>query len=168
LAKAIAILNFDKPIEITPLLPRWVALQLIERYSGPFAPMTQQNASRATVTLLSGYPYAFKGNETEKTAYMRRIEGVFALFPEWAGAAVVAVGRGLASTSTFLPNEAELTSALEAQVTKARSYAVKAQWHIDEAARREKQAMLDAECEKLAPDAKAELVSRLLLRPMSS
>ncbi len=126
-------------------------------------------AVKATVTLLSGYPYAFKGNDTEKTAYMRRIENVFALFPEWAGTAVVAAGKGLASTSAYLPSEAELTEALTAQVTKARAYAVKAQWHIDEGIRRSKQQELDTACSKLSPEAKAALVAKAFARikPMS-
>ena len=169
MTKARTILDDTRSIEIVQLLPSWVCEAVMDRCKGPFMPMEAQAANRATMILLSAYPYGFKGDEDAKIAYMRRIESLFALYPEWAASAVLDVGKGIASTSSFLPSEAELKQCLEDQITRIRSYAVKAQWHIDEGVRRAKQQDLDSACSKLSPEAKAALVSKAFARikPMS-
>ena len=167
--KAQAILEDSKPIGIVKLLPEWVSHAIIERYKGPFPAMGAGLAKQATLTLLSGKPYAFKGDEAQKMAYMRRVEQVFALYPEWAAIAITKAGAVVSANPQFLPSDTEIAAALETEVTRIRSYAVKAQWHIDEGIRRAKQQELDSACSKLSPEAKAALVSKSFacIRPMS-
>ena len=169
LLKARAILEDSKPIEIVQLLPVWVCQDMISRYKGPFQAMGEGPAKQATLTLLSGKPYAFKGDEGQKMAYMRRVEQVFALYPEWAAVAVTKAGAIVSALPQFLPSDTEIAAALEAEVSRVRSYAVKAQWHVDEGIRRAKQQELDSACSKLSPEAKAALVSKAFARikPMS-
>lgn len=162
--KAVRILADDKPIEIVALLPDWVCDAVIKRYSGPFPGMGDDLAKMATATLLAGYPAAFKGDHAEKKAYMGTLAMLFAAYPEWAGRAVVDPVKGLPGRLKFLPSAAELKEALEAELSKARAYAVKAQWHKHESAKRTRQKDIDEQYNKLSAEDRAAIVAGKLAR----
>ena len=168
--RAIAYFESDlRPLPSTRLLPADVCVRVIAMCRNESV-MTEVDCVKASSSLMAGYVgVTVNMPEADKLALMRAFEKVFAAYPRYAALIVCDPAKGLPSHLQFTPKPADLVAALDAQVTKRRSYAVKAQWHIDEGIRRAKQEELDSACSKLSPEAKAALVSRAFARikPMS-
>jgi hypothetical protein len=127
--------------------------------------MTAGDCVKASATLLACYVgITINMPEKDKVALMRVFDKIFSAYPKYAALNVCDPNKGLPRTVGFIPKPSELSDALESEVTKRRAYAVKAQWHIDEAKRRADGQKLDDECSKLTPESKAALVAKALLR----
>lgn len=84
--------------------------------------------------------------------YVVSLAKVFASYPESIGQRVVNPVTGLASLHAFNPKVADVTKALEAEMSRRRIIRANALWHVQEGERRAAKAHRDAEWERNRPD----------------
>lgn len=161
--KALKYLQSDvKPTRSTALLPVHVCEAVIASCSMQRAMATPDEAKQATLLLLRGFPNAFTGDPEEKLPYMRGVERIFTAYPTWAVKRVADPLQRKPGLFKYRPTDDELISALEDQLTAMRAYAVRAQWQIDEAKRRESEAALEKQIAAVSAERRATLVEQAL------
>lgn len=84
--------------------------------------------------------------------YVLSLAKVFAAYPESIGRRVVDPVRGIPASLAYSPKVADVTKALEAEMTRRRIIRANALWHVQEGERRAAKAHRDAEWERNRPD----------------
>jgi hypothetical protein len=162
LERALTYLRDDRrPTERTSLLPAHVCDAIIARHGADEPAIGIERAEKATLMLLAGFPNALMGDSADKLPYMRRIRDVLAKYPERAVRQVISPGFRFKGNPSYRPNDKEVADALDEAVLSFRAYAVRAQWHKDEAVRRAEQKRLD-EVIPIDAERRAQIVRRLL------
>lgn len=86
---------------------------------------------------------------------------LFSKYPASIGRQVIDPYSGLPAELKFPPKIADIKGALESAMIKRRSIAHRAQWMLDERAKREAEAMRRAEIDAVSPERKAQLAAEL-------
>lgn len=172
--KACRYLDTDRPVTAaTPLVPSHVCHAVIDALSEPVVAIGEERGMKAIVALLAAYPSAVLKTRSDSEGvdlktYQRRMAKVFALYGEQDCAAVIRPGTGLPSRLQFLPTEAELKAALDAEVQRRARVLAYARIHLQEAKRRseeaQREAVLAAERAAMTPEQRAERVREITAR----
>lgn len=148
--KAVATLAIqDRITAATNLLPRPTALEIaamIDREPTTTDPATANEFARR---LIACYPDL---KPADPQRYVVSLAKVFASYPESLGRRVVDPAWGLPSKLSYSPKVADLTKALEAEMSRRRIIRANALWHVQEGERRAAKAHRDAEWERNRPD----------------
>lgn len=93
--------------------------------------------------------------------FLAGVCAVFAAYPQSIGRQVIDPLKGLPGRLKFPPHIADVKIALDEAMNRRRMIAYRAQWMLDERAKREAEAKRRAEIDAVSPERKAQLAAAL-------